>query len=38
MLRRLAGRLTGRAAKSQWKYDKYRRGEYATVDATPFFT
>jgi hypothetical protein len=37
MLRRLAARLTGRAAESQWKHEKYRRGEYVTVDAAPFF-
>ncbi len=35
-LRALAARLLGRTAASDYKQEKYRRGEYATVDATPF--
>ncbi len=36
-LRRAAARVTGRAAASGWKHEKYRRGELVSVDATSFF-
>ena len=36
-LRRIVARLAGRGAESQWKYEKYRRGDLVTVDASPFF-
>ena len=35
-LRALAARLLGRTAASDYKNEKYRRGEYVTVDASPF--
>jgi hypothetical protein len=35
-LRALAARLLGRTATSDYKQEKYRRGEHVTVDAAPF--
>lgn len=37
-LRSLAARVLGRAQESDYKKEKYRRGEYTTVDARPFLT
>jgi hypothetical protein len=34
--RALIGRLLGREQASDYKMEKYRRGEYVTVDASPF--
>lgn len=36
-LRTLFARLLGRTPASDYKQEKYRRGEYATIDASPFF-
>lgn len=37
-VRALMTRLLGRANDSDYKKEKYRRGEYVTVDASPFLT
>ena len=36
--RAMIGRWLGRAPASDYKMEKYRRGEHVTVDATPFLT
>jgi hypothetical protein len=35
-LRALVSRILGRAQESEYKREKYRRGEYVTVDAASF--
>jgi hypothetical protein len=35
-LRAAFARLTGRKSESDYKVEKYKRGEYSTVDASPF--
>jgi hypothetical protein len=36
LLRKTANRLRGKPMESEWKMEKYARGELVTVDATPF--